>query len=153
MDGITNQKEYVEKNARIVEEKIASVEKLLQAGEDKMIVRAAFKELKRFVRTEYDTFHKKKYFGTYIFDCYHPLVEGIHLSAWEKRVSTPQWKTLRRQFRRPVRYWKAGARTPMINSKKALLLLISRALFYSDRRSIPRTISSSSRSSWPVRSR
>ena len=38
MDGITNQKEYVEKNARIVEEKIASVEKLIQAGEDKTIV-------------------------------------------------------------------------------------------------------------------
>ena len=88
MDGITNQKEYVEKNARIVEEKIASVEKLIQAGEDKTIVRAAFKELKQFVRTEYDTFHKKKYFGTYIFDCYHPLVEGIHLSALgETRVN------------------------------------------------------------------
>ena len=41
-----------------------------------------------FVRTEYDTFHKKKYFGTYIFDCYHPLVEGIHLSALgETRVN------------------------------------------------------------------
>lgn len=88
MDGITNQKEYVEKHARIVEEKIASVETLIQAGEDKMIVRAAFKELKQFVRTEYDTFHKKKYFGTYIFDCYHPLVEGIHMSALgETRVN------------------------------------------------------------------
>ncbi|WP_195270079.1 hypothetical protein [Eubacterium sp. 1001713B170207_170306_E7] len=88
MDGITNQKAYVEKSARIVEEKIASVEALIQAGEDKMIVRSAFKELKQFVRKEYETFHKKKYFGTYIFDCYHPLVEGIHMSALgETRVN------------------------------------------------------------------
>lgn len=88
MDEITNEKEYVEKNAHIINEKITSVETLIQAGEDKMIIRSAFKELKQFVRAEYETFHKKKYFGTYIFDCYHPLVEGIHTSALgETRVN------------------------------------------------------------------
>lgn len=88
MDGIKNEKDYVAINAKSLEEKIAAVEKMIKAGEDKVAVRKVFKELKTFARTEYEVFHKRKYFGTYIFENYHPLVEGVHIEALgETRVN------------------------------------------------------------------
>lgn len=81
MDGIKNEKDYVATCSRSLDEKITAVEELIKAGEDKIAVRKVFKELKCFVRTEYETFHKRKYFGTYIFENFHPLVENIHMEA------------------------------------------------------------------------
>lgn len=76
-----SQQEYVNQNYRKIEELISMVEKLLSGEADKLTIRSAFKELKSFVRIEYEKFHKKKYFGTYVFEWYHPLVESIHLTA------------------------------------------------------------------------
>ncbi|MEF9918538.1 MAG: hypothetical protein RR310_01545 [Eubacterium sp.] len=83
-----SQHEYVEENYQKVDELISMVEKLVTDNADKLTVRSAFKELKSFVRIEYEKIHKKKYFGSYIFDWYHPVIEKIHLTALgETRVN------------------------------------------------------------------